>query len=497
MARSHQVYLAVDIGASSGRVLAGRFDGELLTLEEVHRFDNGPVYVQGRMYWDLLALWNEVQNGLRRAAGLFGDAICSIGVDTWGVDYGLLGPGDELLGNPRHYRDARTTGILEAAFDIVSRGDIFAATGLQFMEINTLFQLVSMTQQNPRLLAVAEDFLMIPDLFHWLLTGAKVNELTNATTTQCFNPQTGSWATDLLAAFQIPDKLFRDPTPPGTSIGGLRKDVAESTNLTSAQVIVAGTHDTASAVMAVPTQCTPSKTPDWCYISSGTWSLMGVELPDPIVSEKCLDLNFTNEGGVGSTVRLLKNIAGLWLAQECRRIWSRSGHDYSWDEMKRIAAAARPLVSLINPDDTRFTAPKDMPQEIRAYCRETGQPVPESDGAVLRCALESLAMRYRQVLVWLEELTCAKIETIHVVGGGTQNRQLCQMTADACNRRVVTGPVEATAIGNVMIQAIAAGSVESIVAARRIIGASFAGHEYSPMDTARWNEAYERFQRLT
>ena len=493
MPKAQRVYLAVDIGASSGRVLAGGFDGDTFDLREVHRFDNGPVRLHGRMYWDLLALWKEVQDGLRHAADKFGDSIRSVGVDTWGVDYGLLGPGDELLGNPRHYRDSRTEGILETALEVMSRADIFTSTGLQFMELNTLFQMVAMTRENPRLLDVAEDFLMIPDLFHWLLAGQKVNERTNATTTQFFNPQTQSWATDVLGAFGIPEKIFRETTLPGANLGRLRNDVAATTNLPHADVIVPGTHDTASAVLAVPAQ--PSSTPDWCYISSGTWSLMGVEIPHPIINDQCLDLNFTNEGGVGGTVRLLKNIAGLWLIQECRRIWSLEGREYSWEEMARMAAHAHPLRSLVDPDDARFVAPSDMPQAIRDYCQETGQPVPEDDGAVVRCALESLALRYRMVLGWLEELTGSPISTIHIVGGGTQNQQLCQMAADACNRRVVAGPVEATAIGNTMMQAIAAGDVESIGAARQLIGVSFAVREYVPQEAAQWDDAFSRFRQ--
>ncbi len=497
MSNSKKVYLAIDIGASGGRVVAGCFDGQTLRLQDVHRFQNGPMRFQGRMYWDLLALWKEVQDGLRRAADEFGDSICSVGVDTWGVDYGLLGPGEELLGNPRHYRDARTHGIMESVFEVVARRDIFAATGVQFMELNTLFQLAAMRRENPRLLDVAEDFLMIPDLIHWLLTGQKVNELTNATTTQLFDLKARRWATDLLTALNIPDKIFREPKSPGTSLGRLRREVAESTNLSQVQVVVPGTHDTASAVLAVPATGLPSSTPDWCYISSGTWSLLGVEIPQPVINEKCLDLNFTNEGGVGDTVRLLKNIGGLWLVQECRRIWLLQGHEYSWDDMTRMAAETAPLVSFIDPDDSRFTAPQDMTQAIRDYCAETDQPVPTTDASILRCALESLAMRYRLVLSWLEELLAvSRIETIHIVGGGARNQQLCQMTADACNRRVVAGPVEATAIGNAMLQAIAAADVESIAAARQIIGESFAVREYEPQEPHPWDEAFVRFQRL-
>lgn len=492
-----QTYLAVDIGASSGRVLAGQFDGKHIQLNEVHRFENGPIWANGRMYWDILALWRSVQDGLRSAGDQFGDAVSSVGVDTWGVDYGLLGPGDELLGNPRCYRDPRTEGLVEASFDVVSRADIFAETGLQFLNINSLYQLIAMARQNPRLLDVAEDFLMIPDLFHFFLTGVKTNEFSNATTSQLLNPQTRQWCTGLMKAFDIPEKLFRETTEPGANIGPLLSGVAESTGLGKINVIVPGTHDTASAVLAVPSQSRPSSAPDWCYISSGTWSLMGVEVPEPVINEKCLSLNFTNEGGVGGTVRLLKNIGGLWLVQECRRIFALQGREYSWQQLTQLAAESQPLLSLINPDAHVFTAPKDMPNAIREFCDKSNQAVPQSDGAVIRCALESLAMRYRQVHGWLQELTGSGISTIHIVGGGSQNEQLTQMTADACNRLVIAGPVEATAIGNAMLQAISLGAVDSIAAARQVIAESFAVKTYEPANSQIWDDNYARFVELT
>lgn len=494
---ANQIHLAVDIGASSGRVLAGKFDGKLLELSELHRFENGPVYVQGGMYWDLLALWRSVQEGLRAAADQFGDSVSSVGVDTWGVDFGLLGPNNELLGHPRCYRDSRKNEAYETASEIMSREEIFNATGLQFMEINTLYQLSGIAKQAPWILETAEDFLMIPDIFHWLMTGEKTNEFSNATTTQMLDPRTGKWASELLSKFSIPEKLFRDTTAPGTDIGALQSRVADATNLKDVRVIVPGTHDTASAVLAVPAQSPPSNSPDWCYISSGTWSLMGVEVPDPVINEKCRELNFTNEGGVGGTVRVLKNIGGLWLVQECRRMFALQGQDYNWEQLANLAAEAPPLVSLINPDAREFAAPKDMPEAIREFCGKTDQPIPETHGAIIRCALESLAMRYRQVHGWLQELTSSSISTIHIVGGGCQNEQLTQMAADACNRKVIAGPVEATAIGNAMLQAISIGSVESIAAARRIIAESFAVKTYEPESPERWDDAFERFVRLT
>ncbi len=491
-----KVFLAVDIGASSGRVLAGLFDGSRLQLEEVHRFENGGVSANDHLYWDLLGQWQQITLGLRAAAAKYGDRVVSVGVDTWGVDYGLLGPGDELLGNPYHYRDQRTRGVLEQVLRTVSREEIFAETGLQFMELNTLYQLVAMRHSNPALLDAAEHFLMMPDLFHWLLTGEKANEYTNASTTQFLNPIQQTWSRTLFDRLGLPSRILGDIVSPGTRLGGLRSSVAEATGLSGVKVIVPGTHDTASAVMAVPVLGPPQPHPDWCYISSGTWSLMGAEIPEPIINERCRELNFTNEGGVGGTTRLLKNIGGLWLVQECRRIWAQKGVDLSWEELVRRAGTSEPLASLINPDAPEFVAPTNMPQSIRKFCGDSGQPIPRGEGAVIRCALESLALRYRMVLNWTQELTGARCQTIHIVGGGGQNRLLCQMTADACNCRVLAGPTEATAMGNVMLQVVTSGEVGSIAEARQVIRQSCEMEEYTPRHTASWDEAYERFVQL-
>jgi rhamnulokinase len=491
-----KVYLAVDLGASSGRHVAGLFNGRRLELAEVHRFENGPSPAAGRLYWDLLQQWSHVRAGLTAAATKYGARIASVGVDTWGVDFGLLGRGDELLGNPYHYRDHRTDGLLERAFQVVPREQIFAASGLQFMQFNTLYQLWAMRLAQSPLLDVAERLLMMPDLFHWLMTGEKSNEFTDASTTQMLDPRNQQWSADLCTAFGIPRHILGDVTPPGTRLGKLRRDVAAETGLTSAEVVLPGTHDTASAVMAVPAASPPAEKPNWCYISSGTWSLMGVEVLRPVISEQCRALNFTNEGGVGGTVRLLKNISGLWIVQECRKAWNRAGGHFGWEDLNLLSSAAPPLRSLINPDDPAFLSPSDMPTAIVEYCRRTGQPAPEGEGAVIRTALESLALKYRQVLGWLEGLTGGRIETIHIVGGGTQNRQLCQMAADACNRPVVAGPIEATAIGNLMMQAVSAGDVKSIAEAREVIRHSFAVEDYYPRPDAAWDEAYAKFEGL-
>ncbi len=496
MSETSRTYLAVDLGASSGRVVAGRFDGRQLRLDEVHRFANGPTAAGGRLYWDLLGLWTQIQDGLRLAAEKYGSSVTSIGIDTWGVDFGLLGRNDELLGNPMHYRDPHTQGMMDRAFQTVGREEIFAETGLQFMELNTLFQLLALRTADSSLLEAAETFLLMPDLFNWLLTGRKVNEFTDASTTQFLNPRTGQWARNLLERFDIPTKMLQEIVQPGTDLGSLRTEVAATTGLRDVSVILPGTHDTASAVLAVPALGTPTDHPSWCYISSGTWSLLGAEVTTPVINDLSREYNFTNEGGVGGTIRLLKNITGLWLVQECRRNWSQAGKSYSWEELTGLAEQASPLTSLINPDDARFAAPTDMPEAIRAYCQETGQPVPSTEGAIIRCALESLALRCRMVLGWLESLTGTRFETVHIVGGGTKNQQLCQMTANACNRPVLAGPVEATAIGNVAMQAIARGDVGSIEQARQIIAASFPLDRYDPRDPEPWDDAYPRFEQL-
>ena len=492
---AEQAYLAVDVGASGGRVVAGAFDGRRLRLEELHRFDNRAVAAAGGLFWDILALWSHVGDGLRIAASRFRE-VHSVGVDTWGVDFGLLGRGDVLLENPRSYRDPRSEGMLERVLDIVSREEIFAQTGLQFMPINTLYQLFSLRMNRPSLLDVAESLLLMPDLFHWLLTGVKSNEFTNATTTQFFDPTRGAWAGDLLEKLDLPANLLGEVAQPGTRLGQLRPQVAADTGLSKTAVVLPGTHDTASAVMAVPASGEVVERPNWCYISSGTWLLMGVEVPRPVINDDCRRLNFTNEGGVGGTIRLLKNIAGLWLLQECRRVWRQAGRELSWGEINRLIEAAPPLAALVNPDDPAFLSPTDLPRAIQDFCRRTGQRPPETEGAIARTAIESVALKARWVLGGLERLVGGPIGVIHIVGGGTRNRALCQATADACGRPVLAGPVEATAIGNLMTQAIAAGAVSSIAEAREIIRESFTIEHFEPRETPAWNEAYQRFLTL-
>jgi rhamnulokinase len=493
---TEQAYAAIDVGASGGRVVAGLFDGSRLRLEELHRFDNRAVAAGDGLFWDVLALWSQLTDGLRLAAARYGRAVRSVGVDTWGVDFALLGRGDVLLENPRSYRDPRSDGMLAHALTKVTREQIFARTGLQFMPINTLYQFLSLGVTRSPLLEVAESLLLMPDLFHWLLTGVKANEFTNATTTQFFDAARGQWATDLLETLGLPTRLLGPIVQPGTRLGSLRPRVAADTGLRDAAVVLPGTHDTASAVMAVPADGETTERPNWCYISSGTWLLMGVETLRPVITDECLRLNFTNEGGVDGTNRLLKNITGLWLLQECRRVWQTAGRDYGWEELNRLADAAPRLQTLVNPDDAAFQSPGDMPSAIQEFCRRTGQRCPESDGQVVRTAIESVALKCRWVLEGLERLIGGTIDTMHIVGGGAHNRRLCQATADACGRPVLAGPSEATAIGNLMVQAIASGAVGSIGEARAIIRESFPLTRYEPCDTAEWNDAYQRFLPL-
>jgi rhamnulokinase len=487
---TEKAYLAIDIGASSGRHLIGRFDGKRLALQEVYRFENGPVDILGHQHWDFLGQWTDIKKGVRAASELDVE-IASLGVDTWGVDFGLIGPGNTLLGNPYHYRDTRTNGILEKAFEIVPRKTIFQKTGLQFMQFNTLFQLLAMKLNNSAILDSAESLLMMPDLFHWLLSGLKSNEMTNATTSQCYNPIVGDWATDLLEMFGLPTGLFGPISQPGTILGPMRSGLGLKAN-----VVLPGSHDTASAIMAVPTVSKVGSRPDWCYLSLGTWALMGIESPHPVVTDEVAQLNFTNEGGVGGTTRLLKNICGLWLIQQCRAKWNQQGNDLDWEDLNRLSAAAEPRRSFIDPDSSDFLSPNDMPEAIRSFCRRTNQEVPESKGAVIRCAIDSLALKFRHILSRLEMLGGGAIQTIHIVGGGTKNRQLCQATADACGRPVVAGPVEATATGNLLVQAIAAGDIGSIDQAREVVRNSFPVEQLEPRENKAWEEAYGQFIEL-
>ena len=481
--------LAFDLGAESGRAIVGHFDGERLTLEELHRFANGPVQVFDRLYWDPLRLFAKMKQALGLFAHTHGKALDAIGVDTWGVDFALLGPGDVLLDNPRNYRDPRTDGMLEEAFARVPREEIFARTGVQFLKLNTLYQLLSL--RDSPLLEWAQTFLMMADLFNFYFTGTKTCEFSNATTTQFYDPRQGTWSIELLEGLGLPTHFLPPIVQPGTRLGSLLPAIAAETGLHSVPVIAPATHDTGAAVAAVPAEVR-----DYAYISSGTWSLMGVELDQPLINDQAFQYNFTNEGGVGPTYRFLKNIMGLWLVQECRRAWQREGRAFSYDELTAIAQSAAPFTAFVDPDAECFLAPGDMPARIRAYCQETGQASPADEGHIARVALESLALKYRYVLDALETILGRRLECIHIVGGGIQNRLLCQFTASATDRPVVAGPLEATAIGNLMLQLIGLGQMNSLTEIRQVVRHSFAPVVYEPEQTAAWDAAYNRFRSL-
>jgi rhamnulokinase len=479
-----KVYLAVDLGAESGRVMAGIWDGRKLRLEEIHRFPTGGVYLGETFRWDVLRLWSEIQDGLALAGKKFGKQVVSVGADTWGVDFVLLNEQDEMLGQPYHYRDVRTRGLLESTFKKVSRAEIFAQTGLQFMELNSLYQLLAWQAESPDILAAADTLLFMPDFIHWALCGSKQVESTIASTSQFLHPVKRDWSLPLLKKLGLPTYILPKIVPPGTTLGTLRKSLASRTGLAGVKVVAPPAHDTASAIAGVPTANTGKA--NWAYISSGTWSLMGVEVDKPVLSPRALELNMTNEGGIDGTVRLLKNIMGLWLVQQCKRSFDAAGRKYEYPKLAELAARAKRLRSLVNLNDPRFINPPDMPTAIQEYCRETMQSAPKTDGELIRCCYESLALKYREVLGSLEEFSGEKIEVIHIVGGGSQNRLLSQFAADACERPVVTGPVEATAFGNLLTQVRADGELGSLKEMRQVVRASSEVQHYEPSDGNRF-----------
>ena len=497
-------YLAIDLGAESGRTILGQFDGRRLELSEVHRFPNGPVRLLAKagargetsttgkisLHWDMLRLWAEIKEGIALAVRKYGEELSSIGIDTWAVDFGLLDRKGALVSNPYHYRDSRTDGMLDEAFRRVPRAEIFQRTGIQFLQLNSLYQLLAMVVDPSPALQIAETFLTIPDLLNYWFTGRTVCEFTNATTTQCYNPRLKDWDKSLLERMGIPSHIFPEIVPPGTNLGKLLPYVAEEVGLeprAGLSMIASACHDTGSAVVAVP-----AEKPGFAWISSGTWSVVGAEWPEPVINEQSLAYNFTNEGGVCDTFRFSRNVMGLWLVQECRRTWARQGKELSYAELTQIVTQAEPFQAVIDPDDAEFFKPGDMPARIRDFCQRTGQVVPDSKAAIIRCVLESLALKYRWGLERLEEMVGQRLEPIHIVGGGTQNWRLSQFTADATGRRVVTGPVEATAIGNLLMQAIALGHLGSLPEGRTLVRDSFPPAVFEPTSKAGWDDAYER-----
>jgi rhamnulokinase len=481
-------FLALDLGASSGRAVVGLLDDDKLSLTEVHRFENGPVSVGNSLYWDVLKLFSEMKQGLRKAVQAFGPDFSGAGLDTWGVDFALLGPNDVLLETPHHYRDSRTDGMVEHAEEVVSRTEIYENTGIQFMQINTLYQVLSICKSDPWMLDAAQRLLMLPSLFNFWFTGTKVDESSHVSTSQMYNPITKDWARPMLDKLGIPTRILGEIVAPATVLGNLRESISQETGAAAIPFVAPGSHDTASAVAAVP-----AVDRDCAYISCGTWSLVGVESDLPIINEQALNLNFTNEGGIGNT-RFLRNVAGLWLAQECRRIWAQEGREFTYAQLTDMASRATPLRSIVDPDDASFIKPGDMPGKIREYCVKTGQYAPETEGEVIRTVLDSLAMKYRWVIERLDEFVGRRVKTVHMVGGGIQNQLLCQLTADATGRRVVAGPVEATAAGNILVQALGLGHIGSLEEAREIVRRSFEMVEYYPRPCGKNEEAYAKLK---
>jgi rhamnulokinase len=476
-------YLAFDLGAESGRTILGQLRSGLLDITEVTRFPNQPVRCHNSVHWDVVRLWHEMQRGLTEVPVT---KLESVAVDTWGVDYALIGESGELLANPIHYRDPRNVAAMDAVCATLTRERIYGATGIQFMPINTLNQLYAASRATPRMLAAAEALVMIPDLFNYWLSGSLGVEYTNATTTQFLDCHTRGWATGLLEELELPVRLLPQVFQPGSVIGQLKPQVSSA--FAGTPVVAPACHDTGSAVAAIDTGGNAA------FLSSGTWSLLGAEVAAPIVTERARELNFTNEGGVCGTIRLLKNIGGLWLLQSCRRAWAAAGREYSYEDLL-AAAAEQPnsFASLVDPDDPSFLSPNNMLDAIAAYCRKTEQPAPQTPPEYTRCVLESLAFKYRKVLESLEELTGAQFTEIRIIGGGSKNRMLNQFTANASGRRVVAGPVEATALGNIAMQMLATGAVPSLKEARAIIERSFPSDRYEPQETDRWERAYTGF----
>ncbi len=484
-------FLALDLGAESGRAMLGQLQDKQLTLTEVHRFQNVTVRLPDGLHWDTLRLWTDIKEGICLAGRQVNGQLASVGVDTWGVDFGLLDRNGVLIGTPYHYRDNRTDGMFEEAFRLVPKEEVFEQTGIQFLTLNSLFQLLAMVLQKSPALDIAQTFLLTPDLFNYWLCGSKVSEFSIATTSQCYDTGKGEWSWRLLERLGIPRHIFPEVVPSGTVLGELSPWVADEVGLCGAAVVAPACHDTGSAVAGIP-----ASNRDFAWISSGTWSIVGAELPRPIINHKALEFNLTNEGGYGPTWRFCRNVMGLWLVQQCRRTWAQQGEEHSYQELTAMAAQSARLQSFVDPDCSDFLKPGDMPSRIREYCHRTGQPVPQTKGEVVRCALESIALRYRWIIERLEEALEHRLDPIHIVGGGTKNQLLSQLAADALGRQVVTGPIEATALGNVIVQAIAMGHLGSLAEGRELVRLSFPVQTLEPCDRSGWDDAYGRFLEL-
>jgi rhamnulokinase len=483
-------YIACDLGAESGRVILGTLDGKKLAIEEIHRFPNGPVEVLGSMRWDVLRLYQEIVTGLDKIASR-GIVVEGISCDSWGVDYVLLGGHEPCLTAPYHYRDARTDGALQRAFAVVDKKGIFEETGIQFMAINTLYQLLDDLHQRPSILCAADRFLNIGDYFNYLLSGVSKAEESLASTSQLYNPRLRTWSKKIIEQFGLPSKIFPEIVASGTILGPLISEFRSEPAFHETQVIAGCSHDTGSAVVAVPV-----KSEGWAYLSSGTWSLLGVECREPIIDGKSLGYGFTNEVGYRGHIRLLKNITGLWIVQQCRRSWAKEGKEFSYMRLTEMAESVTTLDSFIDVMDPRFSKPDDMPAKVAKFCQSTDQFVPRTPGEVIRCVLSSLAMLYRQTLDQVEELTGRAVTTLHIVGGGCKNHLMNQLAANGSGRKVLAGPVECAAIGNIVVQAIALGHIPSLEAGRSIVRNSFPLKRFDPEDALNWEKALEKYSAV-
>lgn len=479
-------FLALDLGAESGRAFVGLLDSERISLEEVHRFPNTPVEVSGHLHWDVPGLFQQLKKALKLAVEKGHGDIVSVGVDTWGVDFGLVRKSDGSLSPPYTYRDSRTNGMMEKVFARIPRDEIYSRTGIQLMQINSIFQLYSVIEERGSCLDDFESLLFMPDIFNFFLTGTQVSEYTIASTSQLLNAGSRKFDEAIFSTLGIPAWLMRPIVMPGTVIGKLRPDIAAEVGLKDVDVIAVGSHDTASAVAAIPASGT-----GWAYLSSGTWSLIGVESDKPIINDKSLVNNFTNEGGVGGKITFLQNITGMWFLQEVLRRWESTGRHYTYEELIAAASEAQEFKCVFDPADDVFLNPPDMYQAIVSFCKRTRQNCPQTMGELVRSIFESLSFKYKSALGRLAAVTGRKIGKLHVVGGGSQNEMLNRFTADAAGIPVVAGPVEATVVGNVLTQAMAVGRIGSLEIARKIVGNSFQLKEYLPENTRKWDEAYK------
>ncbi len=484
-------YIAVDLGAESGRVMLGTISTEKLELEEINRFGNGPVEQEGSLRWDFNRLFSNIKDGIAKAFKAADGRICGIGVDSWGVDFGLIDENGALIENPCHYRDSRTDKMMDKAFGIMGKRELYDNSGIQFMQINTIYQLLSLSLSRPDVLKKAEKLIFMADLVSYFLCGEAFAEYSLASTSQLMDMSTKQWSKTIFDRFSLPMELMCKVVAPGTVVGKLKNELAREFGCEPVDVIAVGSHDTASAIAAVP-----ASEKNWAYLSSGTWSLMGIEISDAAINDETYKYQFTNEGGVADTIRLLKNIMGLWIVQGCRRQWQSEGDDLSYSQMTKMAGDAEPFKGFINPNDNLFFAPGDVPERINKYLIDNGWCAVDEKGQIVRIVLESLALNYRWVIEKLEEISGGGIDVLHIVGGGIQNELLCQFAANSTGKKIITGPIEATASGNIIMQAIANGQIESLQKAREVIASSFELKSYLPRDTKVWSEQYKRIENV-